>query len=465
MQLQTRLRQLRGLLGVDRSVGYVLFSRCWSTLAGVVTLYVIARFLRPEEQGFYFTFSSILGLQIFFELGFSYTVTQYVSHERAQLSWTTNETLEGNTRAKHRLAMLFKVALRWYGIGAILFFAAVLPAGFIFFNRSTSAHSSVAWRIPWAWLAVAEALMMFTSPFFSFLEGVGLVAQAALVRLTNNILTSLALWFALASGWALLASPIVTSVGVASTCVWMIKRWRHYFIDLLRTPAPAGIINWRHEVWPFQWRIILMWLGFYFMSQLAVPILFKFQGPVIAGQMGLSISITLAVQAVGLAWISTKIPQFGTLVANREFDRLDQIFFTTIKQALSVLITLSSLLVAATVFLRAGGSSYAQRILSPMALIFLLGRMLIDCTVYFLSVYLRAHKQEPLLWISLINAAVVAASTLIFGKLWGALGVALGNFAAVLLTFPVTVWIFMGKRRAWHAPLVPTWEPAAVFNK
>lgn len=449
------LRRILRFTGVDRSIAYVLLSRVWSALAGLLTLYVIAHFLRPDEQGFYYTFSSILGLQIFFELGFSYTVMQCVSHEKAHLVWTEYGTVEGNVRAKQRLAALLRVALRWYGAAAMLSFAVILPAGLIFFQQSSPLHSTVAWRIPWVWLAFASAVMLFASPFFAFLEGAGLVAQVALVRLATNILTSFSLWLALWRGWALLASPIVATVGIVCSAVWLAKRWRNYFADLLRTRSAGTVLNWRLEIWPFQWRISVTWLSFYFMSQLAIPVLFRYQGPVAAGQMGLSLSLVLVTQAVGVAWMSTKAPQFGVYVAKGEFEALDGLFFKTLKQALSVLFFISLALLLAIVVLNRTGSPYRLRIVTPVTFLFLLGRMIVDCTAYFLSVYLRAHKQEPLLWVSVLIAILVGGSTYIFGRFWGSAGVAKGNFAAVLLSLPLVVWIFLQKRRSWHG-LSPT---------
>ena len=303
--------------------------------------------------------------------------------------------------------------------------------------------------MPWVWLAIAEALLLLVSPCYAFLEGTGLVAEVAQVRLATNILTSLALWLALSQGWALLASPIVTTVGVVSSSLWIAWRWRRFFIDLFRTRTKE-VISWRLELWPFQWRVSITWLSYYFMSQVAIPVLFRYQGPVVAGQMGLSNSLVMAVLAVGLAWVSTKAPQFGVYVARRDFETLDRLFFRTLKQALSVLGLVSLGMFLAVLLADRFGSAYSRRILPPYLFLFLLGRMMVDCTAYFMSVYLRAHKQEPLLWVSLLNALLVGAATYIFGRFEGPRGVAIASFIAVLISLPVVVWIFNRKRRQWH---------------
>jgi len=54
-------------------------------LAGPVGLYLIATFLTKSEQGYYYTFGSVLGLTVFFELGLSYVIIQFTSHEMAGL--------------------------------------------------------------------------------------------------------------------------------------------------------------------------------------------------------------------------------------------------------------------------------------------------------------------------------------------------------------------------------------------
>jgi len=456
------LQRLRKFVGIDRAIAFALLSRGWSTVAGVLTLYMITHFLRPEEQGFYYTFSSVLGLQIFFELGFSYTLMQCVSHEKAHLAWSECGTVEGDVRAKHRLARLFRVGLKWYGTAATLSFAAVLPAGWFFFRQSSTLHSTVAWRVPWVWLAFAEAIMLFASPFFAFLEGAGLVAQVSLMRLATGILTSLSLWLALWRGWALLASPVVTTVGVICSAIWIRRGWGRYFTDLLQTASDGAVLNWRLEVWPFQWRISVSWLSFYFMSQLAIPVLFRYKGAVVAGQMGLSLSLVLAVQAIGMAWVSTKAPQFGGYIAKCRFEELDGLFFRTLKQALSILLLIALTLMLGVLFVNTTGSSYKQRIVTPTTFLFLLGRMLVDCVFYFLTVYLRAHKREPLLLVTLLNGALLGASTWIFGRYWGSLGVAVGNFGVVLLILPLVISIFWQKRRLWHSVQSGTYAAATM---
>src|ERR1700712_5391903 len=83
--LTTRLHAIRRSLGLDRAVVFTILARGWSSLAGIATLLLIARFLSSAEQGYYYTFGSLVALQMLFELGFSFVILQMASHESAHL--------------------------------------------------------------------------------------------------------------------------------------------------------------------------------------------------------------------------------------------------------------------------------------------------------------------------------------------------------------------------------------------
>src|ERR1700721_120552 len=97
-------RWMRQVLGLDRAVGFTVLARFWSSAAGVVTVALIARFLSPAQQGYYYTFGSLVALQIVFELGFSVVILQTASHEAAHLSFLPGALISGNPPAHSRLA-------------------------------------------------------------------------------------------------------------------------------------------------------------------------------------------------------------------------------------------------------------------------------------------------------------------------------------------------------------------------
>src|SRR5271155_2565216 len=124
---------LRHVLGLDRAIAFTVLARGWSSVAGLMTVALIARFLSPAEQGYYYTFGSLVALQIVFELGFSFVILQMASHERAYLTISPDYVISGDPIAHARLASVFQKTLRWYSIAAVLMAAILTPAGWHFF--------------------------------------------------------------------------------------------------------------------------------------------------------------------------------------------------------------------------------------------------------------------------------------------------------------------------------------------
>ncbi len=80
---------------------------------------------------------------------------------------------------------------------------------------------------------------------------------------------------------------------------------RKLLAGLLRDQSVEAPIEWRSEVWPFQWRIAVSWMCSYFTVQVFIPILFAVRGPIDAGKMGMALSITGYMTVLALAWTST----------------------------------------------------------------------------------------------------------------------------------------------------------------
>jgi len=91
-------------IGVNRAVGYGLLSRVWGLLSGPVTMFIIATKFSKEQQGFLYTISSLLALQVFFELGLTNVIATFASHEFAKLKWEEKGKISGDTVALERFS-------------------------------------------------------------------------------------------------------------------------------------------------------------------------------------------------------------------------------------------------------------------------------------------------------------------------------------------------------------------------
>jgi len=445
------MKQLFSFIGLDRAIVYTLAGRGWSMLSGVVTLLLVVRYLTPDEQGFYYTFASLLAMQVLFELGMSYVVMQFSSHEMAHLSWVDEATIRGDAQAKYRLRSLLMLVTKWYGFVAALIIVVILPIGWLFFSV-TQPESNVNWQTAWVWLILAAAINICFMPLLALLEGCGRITEVARLRMFQGVIGSLAAWLLLMLGGGLLAMPAM-STGLALTVFFWLWRTKRIFLkDLYDYGESANVgIKWRAEIWPMQWKIALSWLSGYFIFQLFTPVLFAYHGPAEAGKMGMSFALTTALMSIAMAWMSTKAPLFGMLVANQDYVKLDQLFKMTLSRSLLLLCILGMMLTGLNYYLHEANIQMASRFLDPLPFTFLMLATIVNYITYAQSAYLRAHKQEPFLLISLISALLIGASTLVLVKEYGALGIMSGYLAVCsVVGLGGGSIIFFSKRNEWQ---------------
>jgi hypothetical protein len=332
--------RLAKTLGIDRAIAYTVLARGWSGVAGLITVALIARSLSPAEQGYYYTFGSLVALQIVFELGFSVVILQLATHEAAHLTISHGGEIAGPGQNHSRLASIFRKALKWYTVAALLMGMLLIPVGWHFFASSVPIHPTgplpqVAWRLPWVCVVLASCVTFQIDPIFSFLEGCGFVAVVARTRLAQSITGGLLAWTALLLHHGLFAPAMLISGQAIAGIVWIAGR-RRMLLHLLRHPVGQHAIDWWQEVWPFQWRIAVSYACGFFIFQLFNPILFRYWGPAVAGRMGMSLNLSNAIASIAIAWINTKAAPFGAMIARREYASLDQLFFRSLWQSLSL---------------------------------------------------------------------------------------------------------------------------------
>ena len=456
------VRRLARALGVDRAVAFTLMARGWSSLAGIGTLTLIARFLSPAEQGFYYTFYSLVALQIVFELGFSVVILQTASHEAAHLHISATGEVRGPEEAHCRLASVLQKSVRWYTIAAVLMAVTLVPVGLAFFRHAAAKPGGGAVHFGWPWLlvVVASSCTFQIDPLFSFLEGCGYVPEVARTRLRQSLTGTLLGWGAFLLHRGLFA-PGCMIFGQALAGGWFVFSRRGLLLPLMRHGTSRFRIDWRSEVWPFQWRIAVSWLAGYITSQLFNPILMNYRGPVEAGRMGMSLNVCATLSSMAIAWMNTKAAPFGRMIARREYSALDRSFFRALWQS-----TLAAMLACSAVWLVVGwlglrgvrthGVLLSSRLLAPLPLAMLFFGTIGNIVVFAEALYLRAHKQEKFMINSIAGAVYIAPLAYFLGRWQNPHGGAWGIAAAYALGTLVIglgygTYTFLHWRRIWHA--------------
>jgi hypothetical protein len=445
--LSTRLKHYSGL---DRAILFSVLGRIWTMLSGLGTLSIITHFLTPNQQGYYYTFYSLVGVQVLFELGFSFVILQFAAHERSALTLHADGTIEGNPVTKARLASVLQKAVRWYSFAAVLMAIGLTIMGFRFFSTS-SLGTSVAWKGPWLCLVIANSVVFQLDPIISFLEGCGKVSQVGRLRMTQGIIATFLSWGAMVLHHGLY-SPFMVISGQAIMAGAFVYQHRNLLLPLLRMKTGEHAIRWSTEILPFQWRIAVSWASAYFVLQIMNPVAFRFCSPAEAGALGMSLTIAGTLGAVPLAWMTTKAAPFGALIAKKDYAALDSLFFRALTQSTVILLAGIIALLGVLPVLFSWFPRFHNRVLSlPYVGILLLATVCNHVTVGQ-AYYLRAHKKEPFLFFWVFLAAASGTLLVLFAKRWGLDGVVWAYFlCAGLLRVSAATHIFLKKRREWHA--------------
>lgn len=452
--------RLARAIGMDRAVGFAVLARFWQLLTGPVTQLLIVLSFTESTQGYYYAFSYLLGMQIFVELGLHVVIINVASHEWSRLS-LQNGRLHGDSTAMMRLVALGQLTFRWYLIAAVLFVAVVAVAGFFFFTDSIrlklitgTALEQIPWLSPWLVLVLLTGLQLTLLPLTAILEGCNQLAVINRVRLWQNVAGTLTVWLLVISGaglWSLSGSAGIRLLGE----LYLVRiRYREFFKSFQVT-IPGSTLDWTQEIMPLQWRIAIQGILLWFVNGIPGLVIFRYHSEAEAGRLGMTWTILTALQAASMAWIETRRPQFGSLIAAGRHADLDQLFFRMTRISLTLIVVAASMMTLSVwwigtrsewLFVRLAGRMLPFAATAWFALAVVLLQFAL-CT----NLYVRAHKRDPFLAAAIVSSLTIATLEIWWGVRHGSAGVAVGYLVGVgCVQLPLWTAIWWWTRRQWH---------------
>ena len=434
------ITRVEGVLGLDFHTFSIVVLRGWGIGAGFLTTLLLPIFLSPSELGYYFAFASILGLQVFFELGFNQVITQIAGHEAAELAVDEDGSLNGPGIHLARLGALSGLTRRWYLVAAVAFVIGVGPAGLVFFGRNHALTLNV-WAMPWLTLVLATGINLYLSPRLAFLEGCGRVGNVARLRLNQSLVGYACAWITLIAGgglWAAACVPLSACIGT----VWWLSSNSQFGRHLSPKPQRDAAMSWRRDILPLQWRISLSWISGYFIFSLFTPLIFSTAGAVVAGRFGLSMAIFTGLSTVSMSWMYAKVPEFARHASRGDLDALWQQFRPAAVRAVGVTIALSLSFVAVAQAVVRLHPEAAARLLGPTDLSLLAIAVIANSIVSSAATYMRSFREEPMLPISIGTAALASLAVYIGSGIGLTAMVALYAAITAGITLPWTLIVF-----------------------
>lgn len=441
-------------LGIDKTIFFTLLGRGLQIITALFSVFFVAKYLSPDEQGYYYTFGSIVAIQVFFELGLTQIITQFVAHEASHLHLGDNCEILGEEKYKSRLSSLLHFCVKWYLVFAGFLLIVLLIIGITFFNKYQVSQEDIIWKLPWILLVIGTVFNLLIAPIIAFIEGLGKVKEIAQLRLVQQFVHPVAIWGGLMIGSKLFVSGIDAILRVFVVAIIIMKSPFYKLLKNIWQFEGNEKVAYMKEIFPYQWRIALSWISGYFIFQLFNPVLFASEGAKIAGQMGMTLAALNGLQALTMSWINTKVPKLSGYIAQQQYSELDTIFQKTMKQMLFiggiivVVFVFSIYLIQNSSF--SLGVKLASRFLPIGPLTLMAWSTFSMFPVNAWATYMRCHKKEPLLINSVTMGVACSCSTLILGKFYGVIGITMG-FACLRLISLIWIYtVYKTKKKEWH---------------
>jgi hypothetical protein len=183
------------------------------------------------------------------------------------------------------------------------------------------------------------------------------------------------------------------------------------------------------------------------MTQLSVPILFYYKNPVVAGQMGLSLTIAHMLGILSQSWITRRVPHMSQAAAKKEWHILDDLFKKDFIRSIFVFFLGAFLMII-------GHRVISQTIYINRLLEFwpFLGLLIFSFFYYVniaLAIQLRSYRKEPLVWVSLLGGVLMLMATAIAAKNYSVNEVILVmTVTEIFLISPLSIYIW--RNRNWQ---------------
>ena len=423
----------------------ILAQRGWQAFAGLVTLIFISNYLSPEQQGWYYTFISIVALYSVFEMGLATAILQVGAHIFVELRWGQRGLVQGANASIFE--SLSNSSLKVYLKLTLAFVFIVMPIGFYIFSARDSSFISGSWQIPWVAAIITTAISMIVLPFVALVEGSGEIKEVYLVRLLQGFLGAITCWIVIMCGgflWGVVMMPLAS---ILISVVWLLV-YRPRLVSQAWYARKDVQFNWREQVWSLQWRVGVSWIGVYFISQLATPILFFFKDAIVAGQMGFTLTVAHMIGILSQSWITRHVPTMSAAARRSDWNSLDKLFFSDLKYMSAIFF------LAACIVLGMYGifshTEYINRFLPFWQFLGLLVFVFLFQVNLALSAYLRSFGKEPLMPLITLGAILIVS-----GTLWAAIHFSSAEVVLTMLLvqgliiLPLSIYVWKKYRGKW----------------
>lgn len=351
------------------------------TLSGPLIVFLLTSKLSASEQGLYYAFLSIAGIQIIFELGFSTAIVQNLAYYRPTSSYF---------KAYSKLSVLF------FFISSILLFGALIFCGEWYFKDI----EPYIWRNQWLMFSLALSINIFMTFFYVIKEGNLEYDSVYKIRLYSSLVYAVSLIASLLLGakmWALFTSQL----GMLFVSLLCFKSDFKYVLNIVRKTNKKRVIIVLRKLIKFQVKLSIIWLTGYFYWNGFTLFFFKYESPEFAGKIAISIAILTSLANAASSFVRAKRSLYGKLISEAKNHTAFSIFIRS--SGISFLVYLFGCAVFAGLVFLYPENEYIRRFTNINIIILLIVFRLLVLSAEIMAIYLRAYRDEPFFKVTLIT--------------------------------------------------------------
>lgn len=392
--------------------------------------------LNPVEQGVFFVYISLGALLQMSDFGLSYASLQNASH----LAIPGNEGSFARFRLKaHRLN--FAIML-----GAVVLVGAL--GALILSSRLNAEHPGIPWAASWAAFMFAVFLTQLVNLELTLIEGGKSPPLAWSVRFFQELISG-----------AVLVGALLSGVGLWSLAAYWATRFGFVALWLSASRSafdqPSGsadtTFSWRKEVWPFQWKIGVSILCGFLIFQAFNPIVLVEQGPVVAGQFGMSLALMNMLIMVTTVWPLSQAARYGGLIRRERFEELRHAFWPMCIASSLVAASAALALFLTLLWMTEHRLQYVGRFADTLTTGLLLATAVAHHVTTCFAVVLRAERRDPTLPFTVVGSVVLIAAIWSCARYGEPSDIALANLLITSPGIPLVIFLYWRQKNRWLA--------------
>jgi hypothetical protein len=286
---------------INYSLLNALLFKGFSVIKGPILLLMLVVFITPEQQGYWYLITNLGALAFNADFGSGMLTMQHIAnHNKSNLI---------NINMRNSFLKLIRSSYRFLYTSLAVIALALIPAGYILMNDQ-GPLTIYAWFI-----YIASSIPVHYLLFeLHLLQGFGHVVQAYRLRSIYIVLSLIISIVLLALGMSLLSLGISNFMASLIVIPLVLKNFKSEKFESKKTTRQFNtIILIKTRI-----QYITSWLAGYAMFFMIVPLVMYFEGPVIAGQIGLGLALVKAISALSLAPMESSLTMLGKAVGEND---------------------------------------------------------------------------------------------------------------------------------------------------